>query len=153
MMLTVSGSLSIGKPQRTAPVVGEGKEWFHNGLRCFVLLNHGGFPCGYVEIPSWSVLKYESLSKLYDMFDDAAYLGITYTGSRLPNRYCRKGCFYIGFDMMHGCDVEYDRETFEMRPLRTVEDCVEHVNVLADAVAVQVHDNYGKLDSWYGMEG
>ena len=84
------------------------KEWFHNGLRCFVLLNYYGAPCGYVEIPGWSALKYEPPSKLADMFDDAAYLGVTYTGSGLPNGECKNGCFYIGFDMMHGCDVRYE---------------------------------------------
>ena len=132
------------------------KEWFHNGLRCFVLLNYYGAPCGYVEIPGWSALKYEPPSKLADMFDDAAYLGVTYTGSGLPNGECKNGCFYIGFDMMHGCDVryEYDENDYpQIVMLRTVEDCVEHVNTLADAVSVQVHDNYEKLDSWYGMEG
>lgn len=54
--------------------------------------------------------------------------------------------------MMHGCDVEYDHETFEMRPLRTIEECVEHTNILADAVAKQVYNNYEVLDSYYGME-
>lgn len=132
------------------------KEWFHNGLKCFVLVNHYGAPCGYVEIPGWSALKYEPPSKLTEMFDDAAYLGVTYTGSKLPNRDGSEGCFYIGFDMMHGCDVryEYDENDYpQIVVLRTVEDCVEHVNTLADAVSAQVHDNYEKLDSWYGMEG
>lgn len=102
------------------------RKWEHAGMTCAI--RHGvlGCPCGYVRVPDGHPLH----GLNHDRCDVDAYGGLTFSG-----RLHGEVGWWLGFDMAHASDVEYVPGTFEVRPLRTDDECAEWTNRLAEQLA------------------
>ena len=102
------------------------RKWEHAGMTCAIRHGFAGCPCGYVRVPEGH--PFHGLH--YDSCDVDAYGGLTYSG-----RLYGEAGWWLGFDMAHASDVEFDYGFFGVHPLRTDDECAEWTDRLAEQLA------------------
>lgn len=77
-------------------------DFWYKGLHCVVLLNIGGWRCGYVDVGSINDMKYVDYQDLDQLVD--CHGGLTYSADHLPRQEHKEGEWWIGFDCAHYMD-------------------------------------------------